>query len=433
MNGPAQPRPVSAVIPSADMARRRGQQTGNLRIQGPSWIGYWWEEIRTTEGKLEWHRFCKKICDATQLDPTTRRLRKVTKNEAQRLFHELYLSKLDVHNTNPQSLATLAEFVTLKFEPPLVLKKRKTQEHLRNMLHNHILPEFGSKRLRELRLDDVQTLILQKVAAGCSPQTVHHVRNTLATVLRSAKQHGWLPGDLPTDGVQMPELVHRSRTALTSEQLQLLLAECDITMYTVVLADSLMGLRRGELAGLRWRRLNLTAEPAVVDGEVIPPMTVAIREQYVWVFGKHMAKEHRGGRYESLKTDNGLRNIPITPALVSAFVEMRKREKFVGPDDAVFVGRNGTPLDMHNYLARHFQPLLKRLGLPKIAWHDLRHTNATLSELAGATQTNRNKVLGHGGDRIGRHYTHKDMEQMRTALQSVEDAVLPRPKLRLVK
>ncbi len=164
------------------MARRRGKQQGYLREEGPSWIGYWWEEVRLYDGSLTWHRAQKKICPRLRLDERGR-VRTVTKKEAQRLFDETVLLGLEVRNLNPQSLATVAEFVKLKFEPQLAIKKRKGQEHYRNMLDNHVLPALGKKRLRDVDSDLVERLILSKltpgakaVGLGYSTQTVTHIR-----------------------------------------------------------------------------------------------------------------------------------------------------------------------------------------------------------------------------------------------------------------
>jgi integrase len=298
-----------------------------------------------------------------KLDPDTRRLRRVTKKEAQRLFDELILDKLEIGNINPQSLATLGEFVSTKFDPSLELKSRKQQEHVRNMLCNHVLPTLGGMRMRDIRFDHVQALIFAKVAAGLSSQTITHVRTTVSMLFKAARLYGWYNGDKLTEGLEMPDLTHRKRTALTSDQIQTLLENCDLLMYTIVLADSILGLRRGELAGLRCKYLNLSPQPTLVDGEVIPPFTVAVREQYVWVFGKHIRKEQRGWRYQRLKTDNATRNVPITPALVDAFKELRKRDRFVGPDDAVFVGRTGETARHAQLPRRSFQTFTRETGI----------------------------------------------------------------------
>jgi hypothetical protein len=107
-----------------DMGKTRGRQKGYLRAEGRSWIGHWWEEIRLLDGRLYWHRTSKKICETTRISEAGRNV-KVTKHEAQRVFQDTILDKLEIRTTNPQSLATLKEFVDLKFRPTLVLKRRR--------------------------------------------------------------------------------------------------------------------------------------------------------------------------------------------------------------------------------------------------------------------------------------------------------------------
>ena len=406
-----------------EMARRRGKQSGHLAKEGPSWIGYWQEEVRGLDGAKKWHKFSKKICGIVEPDPVTKKMRTVTEKQARTLFDEIVLSKLEITTTNPQSLATVREFVERKFEPTLVLKKRKGQEHYRGMLKNHVLPAIGHLRLRDVRQDEIQDLILAKVAKGYSAQTAVHIRNTISAIFNKAKQVGWYSGDIPTAGVEMPELVHKKRIALTAEQLRRLLQSLRVDHFAMVLTYALLGLRRGELSGLTWRYLNLTGAPVTVDGESIPAFTAAIRQNYVWVFGKHLAPEQRGGQYQSLKSKSGPRNIPMPMSLVLALGEVYAGSNFQGPDDPVFVSRTGKPVDAHNVAEDYLKPACIALGLPVISWHDLRHTNSTLAELAGATTTNRMRVLGHATDRMTQHYSHEDMAQARVALESVAESL----------
>ena len=60
----------------------------------------------------------------------------------------------------------------------------------------------------------------------------------------------------------------------------------------------------------------------------------------------------------------------------------------------------GTPLDASNMINRHFKPLLRRAGLPKIRFHDLRHTCATLLLLKGVHPKFVQNLLGHRSIKI---------------------------------
>jgi integrase len=74
----------------------------------------------------------------------------------------------------------------------------------------------------------------------------------------------------------------------------------------------------------------------------------------------------------------------------------RRRTASSGEDtDLVFTTRSGNPLHPQNLLQRDFYPLLERLELPKVRFHDLRHTTATLPLSAGVRTKIVSELLGH--------------------------------------
>ena len=61
----------------------------------------------------------------------------------------------------------------------------------------------------------------------------------------------------------------------------------------------------------------------------------------------------------------------------------------------MFANRVGRPLSAQNLVQRHFHPLLARLALPKVRFHDLRHTAATLLLSRGVHPKIVSEMLGH--------------------------------------
>ncbi len=399
-----------------DMARKRGRQKGYLRREKNSWMGYWWEEVRDSSGKLDWRRASKSVCAVTRTAGNGRAVT-VTKHEAQRIFQETILDTLEIRSLNPQSLATLREFIEQKYRPTIILKRRKTQEHLRNMLDNHILPELGPKKLRDFSPEDVEGLVLRKFASGKSSQTVWHIRKTLQAIFKRAKRIGWYFGELPTEGIEMPELKHRERVALTREQTIDLLERLPVTDRAMVLLLALTGLRIGELCGLRWFRVNLTTDPSSMEGETLAPLSLAVRESFIRVYGKSLEETQRGGQYQEVKTKKSRRDVPLVALAVQILGELKASSKFTAPKDPVFAGRNGNPIDAHNELARKLKPALIDLGIPKVSWHDLRHTSATFADQAGLTSTERQRILGHSAASMTDHYTHAEMARVRAPME----------------
>lgn len=89
--------------------------------------------------------------------------------------------------------------------------------------------------------------------------------------------------------------------------------------------------------------------------------------------------------------------------------------------DLVFTTKIGTPLLPGNVRSRHFHEILEKAGLPKIRFHDLRHTYATLMIAGGVGAKVLQELLGHS--RVGITldiYTHTLREQKKEAVQKVE-------------
>jgi integrase len=85
------------------------------------------------------------------------------------------------------------------------------------------------------------------------------------------------------------------------------------------------------------------------------------------------------------------------PAIAVAAVQAHRNKMgpIVNPDDLVFRDAHGGPFRKSNLLRRSFLPLLRRAGLPKIRFHDLRHTAATLLLTQGVHPKIVQERLGH--------------------------------------
>ena len=103
------------------------------------------------------------------------------------------------------------------------------------------------------------------------------------------------------------------------------------------------------------------------------------------------------------KTEGSRRQVFLAPMAVKALQGHRLRQNAerlnAGPsweeNDLVFPTHVGRPLSSQNLTQRHFHPLLKRLSLPKIRFHDLRHTAATLLLAEGVHPKIVSEMLGH--------------------------------------
>ena len=90
----------------------------------------------------------------------------------------------------------------------------------------------------------------------------------------------------------------------------------------------------------------------------------------------------------------------------------------------MFTSVTGTPLDVGNLTHRSFRPLLERAGLPRIRFHDLRHTCATLLLSENVNPKIVQEMLGHANISITMDtYSHVLPSMQEAAVSAMESAL----------
>lgn len=371
------------------MARRRGQRKGYVYEKSGSWVLQWREDVRSAGGTIDRHKFARVIAPAKGAGA-------VSKRQAQRIAWEDVLAKLDTASLRPQSLATVADFVKAKFEPEVVwsLKATGGQPHYKYLLEKHVLPAIGALRLRDVTLAHIQKLIAQRYPKY-SVQTLVHIRNCVSAVFRHAKACQWYAGDLPTEGLRLPEMRRKERRALGREQAAAIITALRSPYRELAFLLATTGLRIGEACGLRWKRVNFELG------------TLEIRESYI------------KGKWSTTKNENSVRLLPLPAAVAPLLARLKQRAHLVGPNDPVFITTHGNPCDAATTAEKFLKPVARELGMPWVSWHSLRHTAATFADQAGLSVAERKRILGHGTDRMAMHYSHADLEKTRSKMDGI--------------
>lgn len=266
--------------------------------------------------------------------------------------------------------------------------RQRTYERYEQLVRVHLKPSLGRVKLKLLKPEHVRSLYRDKLAGGAgnaplSPRTVQYVHRTLSKALKQAVSDGLIPRNV-CDAVRSPRPVKKEVTPLSQDQARSLLSAARgdrlETLYTVALH---CGLRQGELLGLKWEDVDLTA------GKLSVRRTLSdTRED--------------GFRFEAPKSGKG-RSVKLSQRATEALRSHRKRqleERTPEPEERfkglVFTTSNGTPYTCTNLLAQRFRPLLKRAGLPAATrFHDLRHTCATMLLKMGQHPKYVQELLGH--------------------------------------
>ncbi len=159
--------------------------------------------------------------------------------------------------------------------------------------------------------------------------------------------------------------------------------------------------------------MNLSEQFTTVDGESLPPLTIAVRAQWY------------RGEYGSVKAKSRRRNLPLPMALRGVLANMKERHNFTASNDPVFAARTGKPVDEHNIARRYLKPVGQSLGMPWLSWHCFRRTHTTLANELGMAFTDRMAMMGHSEARMTALYTADDLQRRRTVLDQMADRLLP--------
>ena len=131
------------------------------------------------------------------------------------------------------------------------------------------------------------------------------------------------------------------------------------------------GLRRGELLGLKWEDIDLE------HGEL------RVKRQVARINGEVVEAP--------LKTKNAYRTLPLSEDTIQI---LKVQKKKVGQSPWVFPSPTGGPISPDS-VGNMLHRVLKRAGLSRIRFHDLRHTFATLALQNGVDVKTVSGMLGH--------------------------------------
>jgi integrase len=248
---------------------------------------------------------------------------------------------------------------------------------------------LGRLGLTKLTAQHIQRLWGEKLECGSSPMTVRHLHAVLHKALEDALRLNLVQRNV-ADLVSLPRIAKHEMKALAPDQARALLDAARGDRLEALYAVAVYtGMRQGELLALRW---------SDVDFE----------RKHLQVRATLQAIPGGGFEFAEPKTKGSRRKITLPQGAIKALREHRVRQKeerlALGEAwedlDLVFPNPIGRPMDASNLLRRQFYPLLEKVGLPRIRFHDLRHTAATLMLTGGVQVKAVSEMLGHSSVNI---------------------------------
>lgn len=263
----------------------------------------------------------------------------------------------------------------------------KTYEDYGCVVRRHLIPTIGPIQLTKLSPQHLQRLYREKQDSGLT-RMVQLIHAVLHRALNQALKWNIVPRNV-ADAVDVPRVAKKEMRALSPEEAgKFLEAAQDDRLHALYVLTVSTGLRLGEVLGLKWLDTDLDAG------------TIQVQRALQW--GKD------GFYFTEPKTARSRRIVMLPAMAVTALKKHRAKQAEerlalgeVWQDiGMVFTSTIGTPLNPSDLRNRSFHKILERAGLPRIRFHDLRHTAASLLLAAGENPKVVQEMLGHSTIRM---------------------------------
>ncbi|MBI9013180.1 MAG: site-specific integrase [Clostridiales bacterium] len=292
-----------------------------------------------------------------------------TKKEAKKAQLEI-LNKL-MYGTyiNPEN-TTVSEYLLSWLEDYVKQNlKETTYTGYKNYVEKHIIVALGNIKLQKLKALQIQSFYTELLKTGrtdgkggLAPKTVLQIHRILSKALDRAYKLKMVETK-ETDYVEPPRKKKYKATILDFSNINKLLeAFIDTDIYIAVLLALNLGLRRGEVLGLRWSDIDF--------------------DRKVLTISQTLVSTERGPRFSDPKSDDSCRTLLISDELISVLTEVKRyQEKFIAiykdtysNENLVCCKKDGSYIHPGRF-SHKFSDGLKQHNLPHMRFHDLRYHN----------------------------------------------------------
>lgn len=267
---------------------------------------------------------------------------------------------------------------------------------------HEVLQRYFDEKAKSGRLDG---------KGGLSARSLKLHKNVINQTLNEAAKNNLISVN-PCQWVKLPSIERREPSFYSAEQMEKFLdAISDEPLALLIKITAIYGLRRSEVAGLQWNSIDFEKN------------LISIRHTVVKV-DKIVEKDRT-------KTASSYRSFPLVPEIREALLEQREQQlinrtlfkKDYHDSPYIFVWDDGRPISP-DYMSHAFKKLLKKYNMPKMRFHDLRHSCASILLSKGFTLKDVQEWLGHADIKTTANvYGHLDMSRKNAIAEGMVSAI----------
>ncbi len=321
---------------------------------------------------------------------------------------------IDGGMTFSKSEYTLGEFLSDWIEMKVTSLRPNPARQYKTIVIKDIVPNLGGIKLHQLNLIRINKFYSKLVSDGRGTRTIRLIHSVLHSALEHALRTGLITKN-PSHGAILPRKKYREMKIFNEEQVNSFLITANTSrfklLYKIALAT---GMRQSEILGLKWEDVDWIKS------------TIKVQRQAQQVNGKGIV-------FLEPKTRAGIRKIMVGKTILEELQTHKvKQEESKSiqseswrENDLIFSTSKGTPFSQSN-LMRDYYKILKKSNLPKLRFHDLRHTAASLMINRGIPIVVVSRILGHSMPSVTLNiYSHCVSEMQYKAAEVMEEITSP--------
>jgi integrase len=275
-----------------------------------------------------------------------------------------------------------------------------------------IIPALGHVRLKKLTVEMFQELY-QDWGEELSPNTIRLLHGIISKALNDAVKWKKLTYN-PVRYVKLPTS-RKAKIHVFSDEEVIKLLECarEMKLYPLLRMALLLGMRLGELSGLRWSDINFEMATLQIQCTVyyLPDPDTGHRRFYVG----------------PPKTEAGERLIHLPQDIIRLLCDHHEQQKGIKASplyqndlDLVFCTHSGNYI-VPSSIERWFVKLLQKAGIEQMKFHGLRHNASLILRRLGIDPVVRKEIFGHTRvDMTDGPYGHTTPNMHREAAQEID-------------
>ena len=285
--------------------------------------------------------------------------------------------------------------------------KKSTYSAYVLLIENHLIPYFGNKR--EVDDNNVQEFVFIKLKQGLSQKTIKDILIVLKMILKYGVKNRYL--NYCEIDVKFPtqrenenlEVLNRANQRKIMDYIEENFTFKNLGIYICLCT----GVRIGELCALKWS--DIDAENGVIY----------VRKTIQRIYIVDEGKKRTELVIDTPKTKNSIRDIPMTSDLHKLLKSLKK----VVNDNYYVLTNEEKPTEPRTY-RNYYKRLLKRLGIPLLKFHGLRHSFATRCIEGKCDYKTVSVLLGHSNISTTLNlYVHPNLEQKKKCINQMKKSL----------